>query len=156
MKAQPQVAPASRPDVQRPPVATQNRFALSPGVAALLIAVALGMFLLVWFVAGRTTGSAGTVRSAVRPVSPGENRTSREAEAERTASDDPDPIVDESRRLIDSASRHAGLPPPPTSPDGMVHLRGGGSITPEQYLDAERHVEDSPVRHGSIAPPATP
>jgi hypothetical protein len=77
-------------------------------------------------------------------------------EAANAAVNDSDPVVEESKRFIDRESRRAGLPDPPTSSDGRVHLRGGGSISADQYRDAQRHVSESPVMHSPLPPPPMP
>jgi hypothetical protein len=133
-----------------------QRWGMSPGVAAVVAAVGLGMFLVVWFVAGQLRNGAGTVRSAPTAPVPITAPATPESEASRIVNDDTDPLVAESRRLIERESRHAGLPEPPTSGDGRVHLRSGGSISPDQYRDAQRHVNESPIMRTPMPPPPVP
>jgi hypothetical protein len=129
---------------------------MSPGVAAIVAAVALGMFLVVWVAAGRMHNGDEVARPAPQsPTSvaaPGSNET----EAARNVIGEDDPLVSESKRLIEHESRHAGIEQTPVSPDGRVHLRGGGSITPEQYREAQRRVNDSPVIRTPIPAPPMP
>jgi len=134
-----------------------RKWGMSRGIAGVLAAVGVGMFLIVWAMAGRQRGASDPVR--IEPNVPAPilaPATHEPAATARPAQDDTDPLVAESKRFIERESRHAGLPEAPASSDGRVHLRGGGSITTDQYRDAARRVQESPVMHTPIPPPPMP
>jgi hypothetical protein len=128
-----------------------RKWGFSRGIALVLAAIAVGMFLVVWAIAGRMRAGSDPVRTVPTPAAPIFAPPPQEPPAARPAAvDDTDPIVAESKRFIERESRHAGLPEPPASGDGRVYLRGGGSLSTEQYRDAQRHVQESPVLHTPI------
>jgi hypothetical protein len=132
------------------------KWGMSRALATVLAIAFLLAFATVLFIAGRGNGRE-TAPTQVAAPAPTEAPAVRDsAPAAKPATADDDPIVAESKRYIDRASRHAGLEQPPTSSDGRVHLRSGGSISPEQYRDAQRHVDGSPVMHTPIPPPPMP
>ena len=151
----------SQPAPQRPYTAPfadpfVRKWGMSRGMAVILGGVGIGVFLAVWFVAGRPRGNEEVLRSEPGPSRAVSSPATADQPLERTAAEIDDPIVDESKRFIDHESRHAGLPQPPTGSDGRVHLRSGGSITTDQYRDAQRRVNDSPVIRNPIPPPPMP
>ena len=129
---------------------------MSRGIAALAAAVALGMFLVVWAVAGRMRGGSDAVHATAAEPTPIFAPAAQEAPAARAVTEDTDPLVAESKRFIERESRHAGLPEPPAASDGRVYLRSGGSISTDQYRDAQRHIQESPVLHTPIPAPPMP
>ncbi len=134
-----------------------RKWGMSRGIAGVIVAVGVGMFFIVWAVAGRQRGASDPLRDTTSAPAPVFAPAVREAPSEaRPAPDDTDPLVAASKRFIERESRHAGLPEPPASSDGRVHLRGGGSISTEQYRDAQRHVQESPVLHSPIPAPPMP
>ena len=145
-----------------PPLpSTQNdgfirTWGMSKGVAALVVAAAVGAFLIVWFAAARVRSNDTGISSAHPISAPSAAPSDRSMPAERSATQDTDPIVDESKRFIERESRHAGLDPPPVASDGKVHLQNGGSISAEQYRDAQRRVNESPVIRTPIPAPPMP
>jgi hypothetical protein len=114
-------------------------------VPVLLVCIGLITFFVVWRIAGRMHGDSDATRSAPSAPTTVLAPTSPDMPAAQPAVDDTDPLVAESKRFIERESRHAGLPEPPVSGDGRVHLRSGGSISTDQYRDAQRHVQESPV-----------
>lgn len=68
---------------------------------------------------------------------------------------DTDPATDAARGVVERAERDMGAPPSTsaTGPDGLVHLRNGGTITREQWDAAAKKVNDSPINHVPVAPP---
>jgi hypothetical protein len=116
-----------------------------PMIAALLICIGLIAFFVVWRMTGQFHGDPDATRSATSTPTTVLAPTSPDTPYAPPAADDTDPIVAESKRFIERESRHAGLPEPPVSGDGRVHLRSGGSISTDQYRDAQRHVQESPV-----------
>ena len=133
-----------------------RKWGMSRGIAALTVAVALGMFLVVWAVAGRMHSASEPVRATSSEPAPIFAPTPQETPAARAVTDDSDPVVAESKRFIERESRHAGLHEPPAASDGRVHLRGGGSISTDQYRDAQRRLQESPVLHTPIPAPPMP
>jgi len=133
-----------------------QKWGMSPGVAALVVAVGLGMFLVVWIAAGRIHNGSEVGRPAPQAPTAVATPASNETESARQVIGEDDPLVAESKRLIDHETRHAGIEQTPVSADGRVHLRGGGSISPEQYRDAQRRVNDSPVIRSPTPPPPMP
>ena len=124
-------------------------------MAALLAGVGAVAFLAMWLWVGPRRSDIGTTSALPSAAAPVQPPVSSETTA-RSAVEEADPIVAESRRLIERESRHAGLPEPPTSSDDRVYLRGGGSITRDQYRDAQRRVQESPVLRTPLPAPPVP
>lgn len=139
------IAPARRPTA--PAAGLSNRHFAIIAMAGLVV-FAAALFLL-----RPRTEQALTTPPAVAP----ENRDAAPAaDAPQSAAADSDPIVEESKRVIEHATRHMDNPAAPVSADGQVHLRHGGSISPDAWRDAQRHVDASPVTHQPLPPPPTP
>jgi hypothetical protein len=65
-----------------------------------------------------------------------------------------DPLEDAARRAISREAPNVGLPPPAaTSPDGVVHLRTGGSISAQEWNDARAKLKNSPLMRDPPPPP---
>lgn len=120
----------------------------NPAVAALLLGVGTLMFLVVWLTSGRIRGEGATVRApahtSLRAPAYEETRD------QRSGLSDTDPIVDESKLLIEHASRHAGLPGQPAIADDRLD-----SQAPDPQ-DSRTDTEPStPAVDGSKADPPT-
>jgi hypothetical protein len=59
-----------------------------------------------------------------------------------------DSITAQAQREIERARQDYNLPAPTSgvvSPDGKVHLRGGGTLRPDEWEAARRKLQDSPI-----------
>lgn len=52
-----------------------------------------------------------------------------------------DPVEAQARQELERLRREFGVGSAPVGPDGRVHLRGGGSISPEEWERAVRSLE---------------
>jgi hypothetical protein len=100
-------------------------------------------------VEGEASTSSG-VPPEVAPPSTG----AQPAATQPTATAGGDPLEEAARRAINREAPNVGLPPPAiTSPDGQVHLRTGGSISPEEWNAARAKLKESPLLRDPPAPP---
>ena len=125
-------------------------------LAAMVLAVGAIAIILVWLIMGRLHGDSETAHPVSSKPTAIAAPSDSSAPSTSPAQEESDPLVAESKRFIERESRHAGLPEPPVSDDGQVHLRSGGSISAERYREVQRHVQESPVFHQPIPAPPMP
>ncbi|HZP83484.1 MAG TPA: hypothetical protein VFB21_17700 [Chthonomonadaceae bacterium] len=138
-----QAVPARMPAAPPVPFAPPPRHANL--VWLLLPIVAVIAFLAVFYGLGvsRPSEEAAQVVKPPLPASdlpPASSPTSAPVSA--------DPITAQAQREIERARQDYNLPAPApgvVSPDGKVHLRGGGTLRPDEWEAARRKLQDSPI-----------
>jgi hypothetical protein len=128
----------------------------------LLIGIAMLTFVIVLLVARSRSGS-GLPASSMQPGQAMSPRLNPDVTVQPSAPDNQttaasgaggDPVEEAARRAVSREAPNVGLPPPPiVSPDGKVHLRTGGTISPDEYNEARSKLKDSPLLKDPPAPP---
>lgn len=139
-QAAPVRMPAAQPVLFAPPPRRANL------VWLLLPVVAIIAFLAVFYGVG-VSRPAEEAAPVVKPT-PMPSSGLPPVSASTPASVSSDPITAQAQREIERARQDYNLPAPTpgvVSPDGKVHLRGGGTLRPEEWEAARRKLQDSPI-----------
>jgi hypothetical protein len=139
-----QAAPARMPAAQPVPFAPPPR--RTNWVWLLLPVVAIIAFLAVFYGVGASRPSEEVAQSVKSPPMPSSDLPP--VSASTPASVSSDPITAQAQREIERARQDYNLPVPASgvaSPDGKVHLRGGGTLRPDEWEVARRKLQASPI-----------
>ena len=154
--AAPHPLPAASPG-QPPPSSAFARAAERPH-PLLLIGIAMLAFVAVLFVvrarSASSLPSAPPGREVQETLRPNPDLSAQSAPNNSPDAGAVDPVEEAARRAISREAPNIGLPPPPTvSPDGKVHLRTGGAISPDEWNEARRKLQGNPLLKEPPLPP---
>jgi hypothetical protein len=137
------------------PIAAPPRAMLRLAQAAVALVAFLGVLLAAGVFSQGNMRAPNTEPQRV-PAPVATTGSAPEPPTKSTSAADPDPVTLEAQRVIQRENERLDISAPAgaVAPDGKIHLKGGGAISPAEWEAAHRKLQESPlVRNPPSMPP---